>query len=111
MKKLLLIATLFVFTVSLKAQDKKELTLEDAILKGRSSLAPEDRLDLKFIPGTTDYVYVASNYQSLIKGSFKSTKKDTIVKLAEVNASLPEGIKRCQFIWVFIERPNVCLRL
>jgi dipeptidyl-peptidase-4 len=94
MKKLLLIASLFVFTISLQAQDKKELTLEDAILKGRSTLAPENRIDLKIIPGTSNYVYVASDYQSLIKGSLKSTKEDTIVKLSDVNASLPDGIKR-----------------
>jgi dipeptidyl-peptidase-4 len=94
MKKLLLLATLFIFTITIQAQDKKELTLEDAILKGRSSLAPENRIDLKIIPGTTDYVYVASNYQSLIKGSFNSDAEDTIVELGDVNASLPEGIKR-----------------
>ena len=94
MKKLLFIATLFVFAFNLQAQDKKELTLDDAILKGRSSLAPENRIDLKFIPGTTNFVYVASNYKSLIKGSFNSTSEDTIVKLADVNEALPEGIKR-----------------
>lgn len=94
MKKLFLIATLSVFAISLKAQDKKELTLEDAILKGRSVLAPENRVDLKFIPGTSNYVYVASDYQSLIMGTLKSTKEDTVVKLSDVNAALPDGIKR-----------------
>lgn len=94
MRKLLVLASLFVFTINPKAQDKKELTLEDAILKGRSALAPENRIDLKFIPGTTDFVYVASDYRSLIRGSIKSTKEDTIVKLSDVNAALPDGITR-----------------
>lgn len=94
MRKSLLIAFLFAFTIGLQAQDKKELTLEDAILKGRTALAPENRIDLKFIPGTTDFVYVASDYRSLIKGSIKSSQEDTIVKLSDVNAALPDGVTR-----------------
>lgn len=94
MKKLLFAASFILLSVTLPAQALKELSLEDAVLKGRSSLAPEQRIDLKFIPGTSDYVYVASNYQSLIKGNASSAKEDTIVTLKEVNTALPEGSKR-----------------
>ena len=66
MKKLLLLATLFIFTIQIQAQDKKELTLEDAILKGRSSLAPENRIILKlFREQQTTFMWQAITNRSL----------------------------------------------
>jgi dipeptidyl-peptidase-4 len=93
MKKIQLLIATALLTVGMNAQEKKELTLEDAILKGYSSLAPERRIDLKFIPNTKDYVYVSSAYNALIKGSISTGKEDTIVKLDAINQLLGDKAK------------------
>lgn len=78
------------FTIALNGQTKKAITLEQAILKSKNTLAPKSKNDLKFIPNTLDYVYVASNYHSLIKGNSSESKEDTIVKMKALNALLED---------------------
>ena len=89
MKRSLLLL-LFIPVLSVFAQ-QKELTLEDAVLKGYTELGPESRLDLKLIPGSGNYSYISNTYQDLIIGSVKSKKGEkTVVTVAELNEMLEE---------------------
>jgi dipeptidyl-peptidase-4 len=56
MKKLIFFFAL-VINISVFAQ-KKLLTMEDAMVKNRTTLAPENLKQLQFIYGSTDYVYL-----------------------------------------------------
>ena len=73
MKKPLL---LLVFgTISfLGIAQNKMLTLEDALVNNRTSLAPENLQQLQFIYGTDDYVYLkrTNNKPVWVRGSFRN---------------------------------------
>ncbi|MBL7918518.1 MAG: DPP IV N-terminal domain-containing protein, partial [Bacteroidia bacterium] len=75
----------FILCLSLNAQDKL-LTIQDAVLKGRTSLAPKRLQNLSFVPGTANFVYVENNY--VIKGENGSTKTSTLTNLTEINKTL-----------------------
>lgn len=64
MKKQIAIWALVLFGVQLSAQ--YQLTLEDAVLKGWSKLAPENKLMLQWVPGEEAYSYLSADYQSLV---------------------------------------------
>jgi len=88
--KIKFLAVLLISALFATAQEKKDITLEDAILKSRSTLGPEGRLDIKMIPGSGNYVYLSSDYQALIAGS-KSGKEDTIAKVSEINGKITDA--------------------
>ncbi len=83
MRKIIILS--FILSLSLNAQEKL-LTIQDAVLKGRTSLAPKRLQNLSFIPGTSAFIYVDNNY--LIKGDNASSKTTTIISLTEINKTL-----------------------
>lgn len=68
----------------------KPLTLEDAILRSRTSLSPENMNQLKWIPGTDRFSYVKEIDEEpvLLAGAADSKKRDVLVSLEEVNTAL-----------------------
>ena len=66
MKKLITLSTIFAFSISV-AQEKL-LTIQDAVIKGRNSLAPKRLLSLSFINGSDQFSYVLKD--ALIFGKF-----------------------------------------
>ncbi|MFN7690276.1 MAG: hypothetical protein ACK5QU_04265 [Bacteroidota bacterium] len=58
MKKLCLILLL---TSSTLMAQKKMLSMEDAVMKARTSLAPQNLKQLMWIKNTTDYSYIGSD--------------------------------------------------
>lgn len=68
----------------------KLLTIEDAILKGRTTLAPERLSQLSLIPGTADYAYVGKKdgKEVLIRARAGSGKKDTLFGFEKMSNSL-----------------------
>ncbi len=60
MKKINLIIQFSIIAVLCNAQNKM-LTLEDALVKNRTTLASENLRQLQFIYGTDDYVYLNCN--------------------------------------------------
>lgn len=92
MKRLLLL--LFIsHIVWLGYSQSQKLTLEDAILKQRSTLGPETMSRLTWVPGTGEYAYVdeVNDSYSLMQGDVKGRKLETIATLEEVSAALEKS--------------------
>src|SRR5437773_3505543 len=87
MKKFLLL--LFILSgYSILAQNKL-LTMEDAVVKNRTTLAPETLKQLQLIYGTEDYVYLKkiNGNDVWVKGNFQSAEQ-SFLSLAELNQKL-----------------------
>ena len=91
MKKVLFFLSLLI-SISAISQNKL-LTLEDALLKNRTSLAPANLKQLQFIYGTGDYVYVKKiNDQDVwVRGSFKAGEETPFLTQDQLNAKLKES--------------------
>jgi dipeptidyl-peptidase-4 len=87
MKKYFLFLLLIVSGYSLLSQ--KLLTLEDALVKNRTTLAPENLRQLQFVYGTEDYVYLKkiNDKDVWVKGNFQSAEQ-TFLSLADLNQKL-----------------------
>lgn len=84
MKKLCLL--LLLISPSLMAQ-KKMLSMEDAVMKARTSLAPQNLKQLMWIKNTTDYSYIGSD-NNLYRGNAEKDKAQILLPLTELNAAL-----------------------
>ena len=87
MKKIIFFLSLFIGTVSL-AQNKL-LTMEEAMVKNRTTLAAENLKQLQFIYGTTDYVYLkkVDGKEVWMKGNLK-TAETAFLTLEQLNDKL-----------------------
>jgi dipeptidyl-peptidase-4 len=87
MKKYLLFLLLIGSGYTLFAQ--KLLTLEDALVRNRTTLAPETLRQLQFIYGTEDYVYLKkiNDKDVWVKGNFQSAEQ-TFLTLGDLNQKL-----------------------
>ena len=92
MKKLVLIFAAAVAIFNLATAQNKLLTVDECILKQRTTLAPRKLVQLQWIKGTDDFCYVdtAKSKNILMKGH--ATDKDLVeyVALADINAALLE---------------------
>ncbi|HEY9662300.1 MAG TPA: DPP IV N-terminal domain-containing protein, partial [Allocoleopsis sp.] len=88
MKKLALIPCLL-FQLLVVAQDKL-LTLEDAFLRARTTLAPQNLSQLQFFGNTNDYVYLSKtgNTDAWMKGNFKTKNEAPYLTLQQLNGYL-----------------------
>lgn len=86
--KNLLFGLLFLLSANLFAQNKL-LTMEDAMVKNRSTLAPENLRQLQFVYGTGDYVYLKKTDAGdvWVKGNFK-TAEAPFLTLEQLNDKL-----------------------
>ena len=98
MKKLLLLSSAFLFSVSI-AQNKL-LTIQEAVSKGRTTLAPKRLQGISFITGTDKFSYIDNNMLKIgdnVSGktmdaaslkdlniNLKSSQKDTMAAIATV---------------------------
>lgn len=64
------------------------LTIQDAVWKGRTTLAPKRLKNLGFIPQTGKYAYVEDNSLLVFDGSAKQVKKITLTQLNQTLKSL-----------------------
>jgi len=86
MNKLVLIATL-VASYFCSFSQTKLLTIEDAVVNNKTTLAPANLHQLQFIFGTEDYTYL-SDQEVWVKGSFKTKKEAPFLTLDELNQHL-----------------------
>ncbi len=88
MKKFLFFFFLLAFSFSLAAQNKL-LTMEDALVRNRTTLAPENLQQLQFVYGTEDYVYLEkiNDKDVWVKGGFKKTEQP-FLSLDDLNQKL-----------------------
>jgi dipeptidyl-peptidase-4 len=83
MRKILVFLALL--CLSSKAQDKL-LTIQEAVLKGRTDLAPKKLQNIQFVPGTTSFFYLDNG--KVIKGDNANGKTSEWFTLTTVNSSL-----------------------
>jgi len=84
MKKITILTSLFIASFSF-AQDKL-LTIQDAVWKGRTALAPKRLQSLAFISGTDNYSYVIND--ELLVGDSKTGKTQSVLSLKQINGNL-----------------------
>jgi dipeptidyl-peptidase-4 len=72
----------------LLSAQQQQLTMADAIMKGRTTLAPATLRQLQWIPGTAQFTYVANN--KLVRVSADNLKADSLDVLGGLNAGLTQ---------------------
>lgn len=89
MKNVFIVLAIFLVITGAKGQDKL-LTLEDAVLKQRTTLAPKRLTQLNWIPNTSKYYYVENrdNAETLIEGMADREGQSPICTLAELNTAM-----------------------
>ncbi|RYY96779.1 MAG: S9 family peptidase [Chitinophagaceae bacterium] len=109
MKTSLLFSALLALAFTAGAQQKR-LTLEDALVRNRSTLAPANLRGLQFLYGSNDYVYLkgSGSDAAWMRGSFKGTetllldlkgwndamrraRRDTFTSIADIRFDRPGG--------------------
>ncbi|MBK9339171.1 MAG: DPP IV N-terminal domain-containing protein [Lewinellaceae bacterium] len=85
MKKIALFGLLLLALPAL-LDAQKPFTMADAILKGRTTLAPANLRQLQWIPGGNQFVHVANN--KLVRVNAADLATDTLDLLAGINAGL-----------------------
>jgi len=88
MKKIIFLFQCIAVSFFCIAQNRM-LTLEDALVKNRTTLAPENLRQLQFIYGTDDYVYLKkiNNKDVWVRGNFK-TGETPFLTLEQLNQKL-----------------------
>lgn len=88
MKKLVFFFPLFI-GLSVFAQVKL-LTMEDAMVRNRTTLAPENLRQLQFIYGTSDYAYLKKNNDAdvWVRGNFNTATDTVFLSLPGLNGRL-----------------------
>jgi dipeptidyl-peptidase 4 len=88
MRRLLLILQLVSITFCALAQNKL-LSIDDALIKNRTTLAPENLRQIQFVYGTDDYVYLKStgNQDVWVRGNLNLAEQP-FVSLAQLNQKL-----------------------
>ncbi len=89
MKKPILLLPFLGLFLGVHAQNK-DLTLADAMVNARTTLAPENLKHLQFIYGTEDYAYakMVNNQIAWVKGGFKNSTEQTLIDLSQLNRKL-----------------------
>ncbi|MBS1757429.1 MAG: DPP IV N-terminal domain-containing protein [Bacteroidetes bacterium] len=69
---------------------QKLLTMQDALVNNKTSLAPENLRQLQFVKGTDDYIYLqkTSDTEIWMRGNFKSKAATAFLTLAQLNQRL-----------------------
>ena len=83
MKKILF--TLFIGLSAFTITAQKELTLEDAVLNQYRAYYPKNTVKVQWLPNSSNYVYLSSDYQTLYKGNTKNSKKIELINTATVS--------------------------
>ncbi len=80
----------FLLSISIVPAQQKMLTMEDAMVKFRTTLAPENLKQLQFIKGSNDYLYTGtkSGRDSWITGSSNAIAENTWLSLSTLNSLL-----------------------
>ena len=84
-----LVAFFLFLAPAVYAQDK-QLTLEDAMVKNRTTLAPQNLRQLQFIYNSEDYVYLdkKDGKDVWMRGSFKQPADQVFLDLEQLNQKL-----------------------
>lgn len=80
----------FVLASLITSAQNKILSMEDAMLKSRTTLAPQTLKQLQFIKGTDDFVYIKNinNEDIWVKGNVKDVDGTPYLSLKQINEKL-----------------------
>lgn len=84
-KKVFSLVLIFSISLTVSSQDKL-LTIQDAVLKGRTTLAPKRLQGLSFIKGSDKFAYLDNNIVKV--GDNASGKTSDMVNMSQLNAIL-----------------------
>jgi dipeptidyl-peptidase-4 len=92
MKKIIFCIPVLIISFICLAQDKL-LTLEDALVKNRTTLAPANLKQLQFVYNTGDYVYLGKQIDkdTWIKANFTTSSESPFLTLQQLNTKLKAG--------------------
>ena len=92
MKKII-ISFLFSISISFLFAQQKQLTIEDAMINARTTLAPENLKQLQFIKGTNDYVYLKkiNGIDNWMRGNFVTKEDAVFLSLSAFNEYLKKA--------------------
>lgn len=84
---------ILLFPAGMLLAQSKLLSMEDAMLNARTTLAPENLRQLQFIKGTNDYVYLKKidGTDVWMKGSFAGREESVFLTLQQFNEKLRAG--------------------
>jgi dipeptidyl-peptidase-4 len=87
MFKKILSLSFIIACVSFSFAQKKNLSMEDAMLNARTTLAPENLKFIQFVKGTGDYVYLKKDSigERWVRGSFSGKGTADFLTLSEIN--------------------------
>jgi dipeptidyl-peptidase-4 len=90
MRSFRLLALLIIFLPSLGVAQLKQLTLEEAVLQQRSTLAPKRLPQLQWIKGSNDYSFVETRdkVEYLMRGNATAKGAKTVVSIADLNKAI-----------------------
>jgi dipeptidyl-peptidase 4 len=79
----------FILSLSLLAQNKL-LTMEDAMVRNRTTLAPQNLRQLQFVYGTEDYVYLkkVDDKDVWMRGNIKSSSEQSFLTLDDLSQKM-----------------------
>lgn len=80
-----------IFYTSMVFSQDKLLTIQEAVLKGRTTLAPTRLQSLSFIPGNDQFSYITNN--TIFLGDKKNGKTVSLLSLNDLNSKLKSGSK------------------
>ncbi len=91
MRKFLIVCGVLFIHVFSYAQNKT-LSIEDAILNARTTLAPQNLPQLQFYGSTNDYIYLkkTGEKETWMKGNYKATAETSFLNLDQLNKQLKE---------------------
>ncbi len=84
--QVLILISFFIALGELKLAAQNKLTMADAVLKGRSVLAPGNLRQLQWIDGTNQFTHVVGT--KIVRVSMPDLKTDTLNILTDLNAQL-----------------------
>lgn len=92
MKKVLPFLLLLISSVTVTAQNKL-LSMEDAMLKARTTLAPSNLQQLQFYGNTNDYIYLkkTDGKDSWMRGNYKMAADTVFLTLDQLNSLLKKA--------------------
>lgn len=88
MKRIFILCFSLAATASFAQQ--KKLTMQDAMLNARTTLAPENLRQLQFVKGTDDYIYLKklNGADTWVRGNFNSGEETAFLTLSQLNQRL-----------------------
>jgi dipeptidyl-peptidase-4 len=80
-------------SVSFTSAQNKLLTIEEAMLNARTTLAPDNMRQLQFIKGSSEYVYLkkVDGTDTWLKASFNQPQETPLINLSQLNRALRQS--------------------